>query len=202
LSRFRVQSVLFELPSSPAATMSDERRAVRSICDSRPKFFRGCQYTRSSYLRDGALHNAGHREGRQGAAAFFQRHRKASVLARECHHESCRRKRSFANEMSRRVDDIARCGRWRMATADGVDAKLVRPSIQVDAGLMGSVGAVPRKWRPLFQAGRAPNVRSGAHKPDTIVITATCKCPTFTMICAYVRAMPAGQGSANDRSVP
>jgi hypothetical protein len=34
----------------------------------------------------------------------------------------------------------------------------------------------------------------------TIVITAGCKCPTFTMICAYIRPMPAGQGSANDRS--
>jgi hypothetical protein len=30
----------------------------------------------------------------------------------------------------------------------------------------------------------------------TIVITAGCKCPTFTMICAYVRPMPAGQGRA------
>ena len=28
------------------------------------------------------------------------------------------------------VDDIARCGRWRMATAGGVVAKLMRPSIQ------------------------------------------------------------------------
>ena len=62
------------------------RGAVRSICDSRSKLFRGCQYTHSSYLRDGAVHNGGHREGRQGAAVFFQRHHKASVLARECRH--------------------------------------------------------------------------------------------------------------------
>ena len=29
----------------------------------------------------------------------------------------------------------------------------------------------------------------------TIVITAACKCPTFTMICAYVRPMPAGRAA-------
>jgi hypothetical protein len=47
--------------------------------------------------------------------------------------------------------------------------------------------------------------RMSAREPTsliTIVITAACKCPTFTMICAYLRPMPAGQGSANDRSVP
>ena len=69
MPRFRVRSVLFELPSSPDATMSDERGAVRSVCDSRSNFFRGCQYTQSSYLREGAVHNGGHRKGRQGAAA-------------------------------------------------------------------------------------------------------------------------------------
>jgi len=37
-------------------------------------------------------------EGRQGAAVFFQRHHKASVLARECRHQVILpQKRSFAN---------------------------------------------------------------------------------------------------------
>ena len=52
MPRFLVRSVLFELRSSPYATMSDERGAVRSFCDSRSKFFRGCQYTQSSYLQE------------------------------------------------------------------------------------------------------------------------------------------------------
>src|SRR6266478_4647233 len=49
LSRFRVRSVFDELQSSPDATMSDERAAVGSICDSRLKCFRGCQY-KLSYI--------------------------------------------------------------------------------------------------------------------------------------------------------
>src|SRR5262245_27153902 len=47
--------------------------------------------------------------------------------------------------------------------------------------------------------------RMSAREPAsliTIVITAGCKCPTFTMICAYIRPIPAGQGSANDSSIP
>src|ERR1700730_11462126 len=63
---------MFELPPSPDATMSDERGAVRSFCDSRSKFFRGCQYTQSSYLQDSAVNNGGHREGRQRAVVFFR----------------------------------------------------------------------------------------------------------------------------------
>src|SRR5437763_10472847 len=35
----------------------------------------------------------------------------------------------------------------------------------------------------------------------TIAIPAVRKCPSFTMICAYIRPTPAGQGSANDGSV-
>src|ERR1700726_3866419 len=66
LPRFRVRSVLFELPSSPDATMFDERGAVRSNCDSRSKLFRGCQYTQSSYLRVVLSIS----EGRQGAASI------------------------------------------------------------------------------------------------------------------------------------
>jgi hypothetical protein len=159
LSRFRVQSVLFELPTSPAATMSDERGAVRSICDSRPKFFRGCQYTRSSYLQEGAVHNGGHREGGKvlplfSASSQGQRSRQrvpSRILPQKkvaCErdvqaHQARSSPGCDAEGGASHVDDIARCGRWRMATADGVDAKLVRPSIQVDAGLMGSVGAVP-----------------------------------------------------------
>lgn len=38
-----------ELQSSPDTTMSSDRRAVRPLCDSRQKIFRGCQYTRLSY---------------------------------------------------------------------------------------------------------------------------------------------------------
>jgi hypothetical protein len=37
---------------------------------------------------------------------------------------------------------------------------------------------------------------------STIAITAARKCPTFTMICAYIRPAPTGQGRANDSSVP
>jgi hypothetical protein len=62
LPRFCVRSVLFELPSSPDATMSEGRAAVRSICDSRSKFFRGYQYIQSSYLQDGVVPNGGRRE--------------------------------------------------------------------------------------------------------------------------------------------
>src|ERR1700681_3887028 len=78
---------------------------------------------------------------------FFQRHRKASVLARECHHqvpasEKVVCERDVQAHQSQvepgcdteggvsHVDDIARCWRWRMATAGGVVAKLMRPSIQ------------------------------------------------------------------------
>src|SRR5258708_39594093 len=44
-----LDQLLDELQSSPDDTMSDERGAVRAISDSRSKFFRGCQYTQSSY---------------------------------------------------------------------------------------------------------------------------------------------------------
>ena len=141
MPRFRVRSVLFELPSSPDATMFDERGAVRSNCDSRSKLFRGCQYTQSSYLR--VVLSIGER--RQGAAVFFQRHHKASILARECRHQVILpQKRSFANA-GRIKPGRARVRRRRRAfsrrrhrslremaevTAGGVDAKLVRPSIQ------------------------------------------------------------------------
>ena len=37
---------------------------------------------------------------------------------------------------------------------------------------------------------------------STIAITAERKCPTLTMICAYIRPTPTGQGHANDSSVP
>ena len=37
---------------------------------------------------------------------------------------------------------------------------------------------------------------------STIAIIAGRKCPTFTMICAYIRPHPTGQGHANDSSVP
>jgi hypothetical protein len=46
---------LDELQSSPDATMSDERGAVRAISDSRLKFLRECQYTQS--CRSAAVHN-------------------------------------------------------------------------------------------------------------------------------------------------
>ena len=93
----------------------------------------------------GAVLNGGHREGRQGAAVFFQRHHKASVLARECRHQVIlpwkrsfanagrikpgrarvrRRRRAFSRRRHRSLREMAE------ATAGGVDAKLVRPSIQ------------------------------------------------------------------------
>src|SRR5258708_33826382 len=43
--------------------------------------------TQSSYLQEGAVHNGGHREGRQGAGAFFSVIARPEVLARECHHQ-------------------------------------------------------------------------------------------------------------------
>src|SRR5258708_19579096 len=43
--------------------------------------------TQSSYLQEGAVHNGGHREGRQGAGAFFSVIASPEVLARECHHQ-------------------------------------------------------------------------------------------------------------------
>src|SRR5882757_976590 len=49
--------------------------------------------------------------------------------------------------------------------------------------------------------GMMPHVRLGALKPDHPRHQCGAKCPSFTMICAYIRSTPAGQGSANDGSV-
>src|SRR6202042_1373428 len=47
------------------------RGAVRPICDSRSKLFRGCQYTRSSYLQYGAVHNGGTSRGAARRCRLF-----------------------------------------------------------------------------------------------------------------------------------
>src|SRR5258708_5882089 len=79
-----LDQLLDELQSSPDDTMSDERGAVRAISDSRSKFFRGCQYTQSSYTGM-ELCIAGTSRGAARRCRFFRRHYKVSALAREHH---------------------------------------------------------------------------------------------------------------------
>jgi hypothetical protein len=115
------------------------------------------------------VHNGGHREGRQGAGAFFSVIARPEVLARECHHQVnpasekvvCERDvRAHQSQVEpgrdveggvSHVDDIARCGNWRMATAGGVVAKLMHPSIQRMC------------WLDGIGRGRAPHRASFDH---------------------------------------
>jgi hypothetical protein len=164
--------------------MSDERAAVGSICDSRLKCFRGCQYKLSYIilLTGMTLCIAGDIARGGKALSSFSASLQAGVLARECHHQVILpQKRSLANEMSRRikpgrarvrrrrrafhVDDIARCGRWRMATAGGADAKLMHPSIQRICWLDGIGG------------GRAPHTAHVAYGSRATKLTLSTTSP-------------------------
>jgi len=136
--------------------MSDERGAVRSICDSRSKLFRGCQYTQSAYLRV-VLSITG--DIARGGKAL-PRYRKASVLARECRHQVilpqkkvvCARRAHQARSSPGATQkagfltstDIARCGRWRRPPRAAFTRSSCVPQSNVYAGLMGSVEVVPR----------------------------------------------------------
>jgi hypothetical protein len=148
-----------------------KRGAVRSVCDSRSKFFRGCQYTQSSYLQKVLCITGDVARGGKALPLFPALSQTPCARQGVPSPSDLASERSFANEMSRRikpararvrrrrrashVDDIARCGRWRMATTDGVDAKLVRPSIQ----RIGSVEAAPRTL-PMSQLGYQRNCRT------------------------------------------
>jgi len=108
------------------------------------------------------VHNGGHREGRQGAGAFFSVIARPEVLARECHHQVnpasekvvCERDAQAhqsqvelgcdAESRVSHVDDIAPAGDggWPPRVALSRSSCIGRSN--VCAGLMGSVGAVPR----------------------------------------------------------
>jgi hypothetical protein len=87
LPRFRVRSVLFELPSSPDATMSDEKGGCPFGLRLSIKIFSRMSIHTIVYLQEGAVHNGGTSRRAARRYRFFQRHRKPGVLARECHHQ-------------------------------------------------------------------------------------------------------------------
>jgi hypothetical protein len=79
---------LFELPSSPDATVSDDKGGCPFDLRLSTKIFFEDVNTHNRHIYRVVLSiNGGRREGRQGAAASIQRHRKASVLASECRYQ-------------------------------------------------------------------------------------------------------------------
>ena len=72
------------------------------------------------------MHKGGHRDGRQGAGAFFSVIARPEVLARKCHHQvNPASEKVVTNEMSRRIKP----GRARVHPEGGASAHVTYGSI-------------------------------------------------------------------------